>query len=370
MEINLGTKHLAADAIVSADQAGREHLVVVAKASWTIPSEGGRPRPLPPQPLAYADQFYDGAETAALRYGDDFARYKPQCDVIFDACAHAPGGKPVTDIEVGFNVGKLQKRLRVVGERRWSKFVGVTTPTKPSPFVSMPLHYGYAFGGTRTYRQGWGSQRHELAEALRDNPDGRGWAGPKTAADVHDLPLPSLLPLGSDVRSPRAKSTPIALSAVARHWHVRAVHAGTYDEAWSTNVSPFLPEDFDDRFYQCAPPDQRMAYPTGGEEVVLMHMMAQRPLVKFRLPDLSRMKVQIMRTDHSVEVPRVVADTVYFQPDEQRFSVVWRCSVLVRRRVREFKHIAVGSVDPAWWMARVLGQPGDECVGCGRGQSS
>ena len=35
-------------------------------------------------------------------------------------------------------------------------------------------------------------------------------------------------------------------------------YAGTYDQNWLDNVFPFLPADFDERYYQAAPEDQQI----------------------------------------------------------------------------------------------------------------
>jgi len=38
-------------------------------------------------------------------------------------------------------------------------------------------------------------------------------------------------------------------------------YSGTYDEAWQRDMAPLLPEDFDEQFFQRAPPDQQIPYP-------------------------------------------------------------------------------------------------------------
>ncbi|NHZ67000.1 DUF2169 domain-containing protein, partial [Massilia genomosp. 1] len=113
---------------------------------------------------------------------------------------------------------------------------------------------------------------------------------------------------------------------------------------------------------QCAPEDQQMAYPIGGEQIVLRNMMPDRSDVRFKLPRLDNVKVRILRNDYSTEEPIVVADTLYFEPDERRFSVVWRASVPVKRRLQEFDTIAIGAVSAQWWHDKSLGLA--NCAGC------
>ncbi|WP_354684939.1 DUF2169 domain-containing protein [Cupriavidus necator] len=363
MEVVVAGRHLTGSAVVALDVSGREHLVLVAKATWSIPGPGERPRPLPPEPLAVADDFAGEPGQSALLYGTDLARFKPRCDVLFNACAHSPHGQPVNELLVAWQVGPLRKGLRVVGPRIWRKRLGLVSLSRPEPFTRMPLHYGLAFGGSRTYRTGRGDQARELTEACLANPDGIGWFGKHTVGDIDGAPAPCLEAPDDPVMQPNGRHKPQAFSAIARHWEPRRQYAGTYDEAWQKNVFPFLPEDFDERFHQCAPEDQQMDYPGGGEPVVLRHLVAGRDHVQFRLPALDTVQFRVLRKDYSTEMPQPVVDTLYFEPDAGRFSAVWRASVPIRRRLHEFAAIAIGPVDLAWWEAMQAGQAGG-CVGC------
>ena len=61
----------------------------------------------------------------------------------------------------------------------------------------------------------------------------------------------------------------MALGPLSRGWPQRARFAGTYDDEWLADVFPFLPKDFDERYYQAAPEDQQVPVPEGPMEVVL-----------------------------------------------------------------------------------------------------
>ena len=357
MEVVCSSKHLATSITTALDVEGREHLVVVAKATWRIPAPGERPRPLPPEALAHADLFHGAPGESAMRYGSDFVRHKPRCDVLFDACAHSPDGRPVRELQAGWRLGDLQKSLQVHGPRTWRRRLGgAWALNEAEPFERMPLHYGLAFGGA-----------HEDARqpsVLLANPVGIGWPGSLSDAQLEGHPAPCLEAVGQPVQKPRGNHQPAAFSAVARHWAPRKDFAGTYDAQWQEDVFPFLPEDHDEQFNQCAPRDQQMDYPHGGEEVVFHHLMQGRPRVHFRLPPLDGMGVRVLRTDYSTEAPVAAVDTLFFEPDAGRFSAVWRASTPIRRRLQEFDVIAIGPVDPAWWAARQNGSDSG-CTGCG-----
>lgn len=355
MQLHVGSRHLAADVAVALDVAGREHLVIVAKATWRIPDPGQRPRPLPPQPIVLADEYYGEPGQSAMRYGADMARFKPRCDVLFDACAHSPDGRPVRELQAGFELAGLRKTVRAVGPRQWRSQLSGWALSAPEPFLKVPLTADYALGGTRTFHQGG----QQLVEAHLHNPSGRGWAGRQTLKQFDGQGAPQLEHPDHPVTRPDAMLLPCALSAVGRHWLPRRGHAGTYDDHWRRDVFPLPPADFDERFHQVAPEDQQMPYPTGGETVHLMHLVPDRPALAFALPRLD-MQVRVLRADYRQEAPVAVADTLFFEPDQRRFSVVWRASVRQRRGIQEFREVAVGPIDPVWWRQRMAGG----CAGC------
>lgn len=340
MQIHVGSKHLIADVAVALDVSGREHLVVVAKASWSIPEPGQRPRPLKPEPLVMSDQFYGEPGESALRYGSDFARFKPKCDVIFDTCAHAPDGKPVKQMDVAVQVGAMQKSIRVHGSRRWQRRLGITVMGEAEPFTTMPLHYGLAFGGTRWYDKG----KERLCEALLTNPAGLGYAGSKTASQMHDEPAPNLEDPSHPVKSPSSKSLPHALGAIARHWSPRRELAGTYDDHWRDEVFPLLPADFDEAFHQVASTDQQIAYPIGGEVVVLKGLLRQAERLEFTLPS-TRLFGEVQRTDDSTTAIDLRVDTLSFETERRRFSAIWRASLPLVRRLQEISAVGISGLE-------------------------
>lgn len=294
-----------------------------------------------------------------MRYGDDFARYKPRCDVLFDAHASAPDGQPVPALAVRARVATMCKQIKVQGPRIWKKGLASYSASSPSRFTTIPLHYGFAFGGTHTYVDRDGKA---FTDTFVANPVGTGWSGPNTSDAARSLPLPCLEDFDDPVCSSTADHRPVALSPIPRQWPQRMVYAGTYEEGWRSGQFPLPPEDFDERFHQCAPQDQQIDHPKGGEEVELIHLLADRPALRFYLPDLQS-SVRVLRTDYSVENLPAVVDTLFFETQANRFSAVWRASTPIRSRLQEFDTIAVGPVDPKWWQAKVQGIEG-ECAGC------
>lgn len=360
MEIVNAAKHTVADFNVALDSAGREHLVLAIKATYRIPANDKKPRPLiPARPLLRTDSYVGAPETTAPLAEHDFCLRKQKCDVVFNAAAHTPDGRPVKTLTVAVKVAGMAKQLQVTGERRWLPGGLGWQSSDIQPFTTMPLHYGKAFGGMHL----WQRNDQTLMDVYIDNSVGTGYACGAPTELVAGRPLPNLTLPGHQVRKPDDRVQPVALSALPRNHPQRRRYAGTYDEHWRQNDFPLLPRDFDERYHQSVPEDQQIAFPRGGEEVLLYHVVPQRPTVRFRLPRLDNMPVRILTRDYEVLTPQVVVDTLYFEPDQGCFSVVWRATVPIKRRLSEFDTISIGPVCKSWWERKALGLAG--CGGCG-----
>lgn len=193
------------------------------------------------------------------------------------------------------------------------------------------------------------------------NPAGLGYAGRKTVSQMHGEPAPSLEDPRKPVSSPSGGYVPIALSPLASHWSPRRELSGTYDDAWRENVFQLLPQDFDEAHHQVAPLDQRIAHPLGGEAVTLKGLLPGQPTLSFSLPPLT-LHGELMRTDDSIVALDCHADTLFFETERSRFSVTWRASVPLRRRIQEVKAIGLSPVTKAPLSATNLR---GACIGCG-----
>src|SRR5690349_20879983 len=55
-------------------------------------------------PLCIRDQFYGEINQSSIQFENDLAPFKPKCDVIVNATAHAPAGNPAPNFEVGLRM--------------------------------------------------------------------------------------------------------------------------------------------------------------------------------------------------------------------------------------------------------------------------
>ncbi len=345
------------------DPSGREYVIVVVKRALAFPAEQGAVCPWSEGKveICVADQFTGEPGFSATVREADYALRKPACDLILNGFAHSPGARPVTRLRVGATFGRWAKSIDVVGNRTWESGLVGADFTDPAPFTSLPISYDYAFGGIDDV-----DPDEELPRAYEANPAGRGWHRWRNRGLIDGKPLPNCEQPGEPVESPWGDYLPAAFGPVGRGWPERAKFAGTYDEEWVGDTFPFLPDDFDDRYYQCAPPDQQVPHPRGGEEVKLQHLVEDAPpVVSMRLPDL-RLPV-VFRRSREGDIPvEAVVDTVEIEPEDRKITLTWRASLPLRRDLHEMREAIIGHRPRGFWRARRLGKRYSPLAGLGR----
>jgi hypothetical protein len=325
------------------DKSGRDHLVVVAKGTYGIPTRPDEePELVEAQvPLVMCDEFTGEPGFSAPLYEIDFAPRKPRCDVLLNGSAFAPGGKPAERVIVGLQIGSLRKSFDVVGKRTWKAGKLSLGTSAIEPFVKQAISYDVAFGGVDRTSQDPTKHRWYLP-----NHVGVGYFVNSDPKAVDGKPMPNTEETGRPISSPSGSYKPMAFGPVARAWQPRAKWAGTFDERWLEKTAPFLPADFDDRYFQAAPEDQQMNYPTGGEQVTLINMTTQGRTT-FTLPELDLPVVFFPKSGDIQEIQTVV-DTIVLEPDKNQLLLVWRASLPLRRSLFEIRHAAVGGTASYW----------------------
>jgi hypothetical protein len=318
------------------EPSGRELLVVVIKGTFVLPDPGEPVRLADEQsPLVMADTFCGEPGLSAPMHEIDFAPRKHVCDVLLVGSAHAPQGRQVARMRAGISVGAMEKAFEVVGDRVWQAGVTGVTASAPLPFTQMPISYDVAFGGIDRNGDNGG-----LDDAYLPNPVGRGWHKHLKSSLIDGKPLPNTEQFGKAVAFPGDKYEPMALGPLARAWPQRARYAGTYDDEWLANVFPFLPKDFDERYYQAAPEDQQLPTPIGPTEVMLRGFTPDG-VRQFVLPHFEA-PVQVFPRAGGRGQQSAKLDTLVFEPDALRFTMTWRLAWPLKKSLHEIAQVVVG----------------------------
>jgi hypothetical protein len=316
----------AADRHLFLDGRGREQLLVVVKATWSIAGE--TPGVAEDQlAVSVADEYRGDPGVSSLLGACDLIPGKPGTDVLIEGFAYgtSPGR---TEALVAIQVGALRKGFRVVGDRVGTAFGA----SAPRPFEKMEITWERAFGGTDASVPG-------KIDLFEENPVGVGFRtrGSKLPSSA---PLPNLEAIDTPARAIGGRIPSVGVGPVAPNWKSRTRHAGTYDARWRKERFPFLPLDFDPRYYQVAPPDQVLpGYLKGGERVRIAGMTPDAPIA-FSIPVLAP-QVTVEIGDDEEAAPAGQCDTVLVDTDRKEVTLTWRTMVDVHGRVPRVRSIRV-----------------------------
>ena len=311
------------------DRRGAEVWLVAVKCTFDILPDGSTQVSGEQPPPVLVPEHHGEPGRSSLKFESDLVRTKVATDIVVVGHAVAPEGRPVTRMDVGFRVGPVQKVLRVTGDRRW----GLTGPGAPESFLTMPLLYERAFGGVDPK-----SERPDR-DFYWPNPVGTGFA--VSSDNLADTPLPNIEYPDQMLSGRGGRPRPAGFGPVACHWQPRVAFAGTYDDAWMKERQPLVPDDFDDRFFQCVPQDQQASgFLRGGEDVVVRGMTPSGDL-RLRLPRVLLgfdTRFYDGSREHHEELH---LHTVILDMDTPRVSLVWHSALPCHFKVQKLERTIV-----------------------------
>ncbi len=292
----------------------RTSLTVIAKGTFDL-VEGENATISPDIEPLLGDIYPDDDPRAAPIYPSDLAYFKPRCDVTVVGRAYPKAG-PARQMQVGFWVGreqgKVERSANVLGDRTWSKTLGIAVaPSEPAAFESMPLTYSRAFGGP------------EFAA----NPVG---TGHKSATDADGaLRLPNVEDPARPITSPSDAPSAQCFAPLSPSWRPRARFQGTYDKRWLATRWPYFPDDYDWQGAQHAPLPQQVDDLAADAPYELRAMSRRAPVLRGNLPGFAVRCFAERATANGedgggfCEVPMKL-DTVHFDLEAHKVVLVWR----------------------------------------------
>jgi len=314
------------------DEKGVDTVYVVVKATFAIsPALSVAGEQVAP---TLADEYWGDPVSSSIKYVSEIHLAKPGTDVALIGRARPPNNYPVPQLDVRLAVAERQKVLRVFGNRVW-KSGSISTA---QPFESMPIVYEYAFGGKHEIDP----EKNKILVEER-NPIGRGFRGKRKSAELEGMELPNVEDPRCLVADKGDKASPAGFAFVSPAWLPRREYAGTYDEAWQKNRAPYLPDDFDPRFFNSAHPDFTFdRYLQGGEPVMLDNLSPDGPL-RFNLP-VCQVETCV-RIAGKVNKPPPHLETVLIEPEKRRLSMTWLSQVSCDKRTLRVERVDVNLRD-------------------------
>lgn len=389
---------LHAMAFNAVDVPGNEIHVVALKAAYRLePVQSGDPAGDTHRcvlldgdnavPLAMADEYEGETGKSSVKWESDLAPFKPKCDVLVRATAHAPHGVPVASWPVRvrvFDDGNMvvDKGLRVTGARSFTKGWRGWKLGDPEPAAAVPVRWEQAYGGASRVMLAPGatgaSAELELNEVCFTNPLGRGWVEkrfldrathksvvaspcvsliPATLPKISEIPAPQIenwdIPTTSldvvehsvsalDARQMKEVAAsyiakPVGLGVVGRAWTPRLQFAGTYDEAWRKTRWPYHPADHDFHYWNGAPADQQIQWPAPAPAFELANLAppehTRAGFLRARLPG-HRAFVALRFVSGAIVPVAMKLDTLLIDTEEMCVSVTWRAVFPLQPAVR------------------------------------
>jgi hypothetical protein len=236
----------------------------------------------------------------------DDAFYKGGTDVFLFGHARAPGGRPVPSMDVTVRVGAFERALTVFGDRTWTRTPGRQdlAPSRPVPFVEMPLSLERAYGGMAEW--------DGLAVPFLDNPAGKGFYLEAEQAVNHALP--NLEDPRSPIRRWNDQPSPVGLGACP------LAHSGRF-RAGTTFDDEGVLTRLDGRFFNAAFPEMVAPPVEPGTEVMVEGVHHEGPL-HFRMPPVP--VALRLAFDGTSIVRQPVIDQIGIEADRARVFVTYR----------------------------------------------
>ena len=269
--------------------------------------------------------FYNDNNTGSIMYESDLVPFKPLTDIVVVGKAYTPDQQPLQTLDVGLQVGKTAKIVRIFGDRHWYQVEedGDFVISEPLPFTSMDLKYEKSFGGS------------DLDNDIyyKQNPIGCGCIIEESLQNSKLRKLPNIENQQDLLKSWKSRPDPLGLGFYANNWEPRIQYLGSYDEESLEGDQIGLPKNFSHRFYNSAHPDLQVdGYLEGDEKVELVNLSPKGRLI-FNLPNLKpivvvrKKNLNIEATENSKGDESQITmnlDTLVFIPDEDVFYEVFR----------------------------------------------
>ncbi len=315
MQISNNTQYSSKACILS-DLKGRDTLHCLVQATYVVQSNEQWRLLKEQPPIMEEDQYWGSPDNSSLKTLGTVHAEKSATDIIISGLACAKEEAQVSQLRVSINVGVIEKKLNVYGNRYWHK----GKPTPPEPFTRMPIVYENAFGGKHF-------QNGTLISSELRNPVGRGYAGKRGPKEMEGQPLPNIEDPTQLIKCIADQPEPAGFGPIAPYWQQRSQYAGTYDKKWQRKRAPYFPEDYNARFQNCAHPD--LIYPgflQGGEQVKIENMHPIGSL-EFTLPEIllaGEVKIKESQNKNGAYPLNFVIDTLHLKPNSMTFNILWR----------------------------------------------
>ncbi len=337
----------------SRDNENREFGIVIVKATYEIGDDGKLVPAEEQAPMVFTDKCHGEVNLSSLWHPSDLVPNKPATDLIVDAIAHSPSGKPMSDWLCGIKISNgaaslFSKKLRVTGPRQWvpvwkrklneketsewqrhRRLFDHWELSKPTPTMAVPLRYEYAFGGE--IQKGVNDDGTPIFDTDHQNPLGCGRLNSEWSDHTKSVTAPQIESPDDPIREPYKTYPPQNFGPIPPAWLPRRTLGGTYNQHWHDNVWPAWPSDYSFAYHNSAHPELVIEhYLLGNEQITLTGLSEGTEECGFFLPS-EQVIVDFVRADNRFEQKNMVLDTILLdigsvKRRDWRVYLSWRVS--------------------------------------------
>lgn len=281
---------------------GEERFAAAVIARITYRIEAGRLVQDDEQPWPVSAAPWDGPEG---KMPSDEVFYRGGVDLMVFGEAWAARGRPSIAVPVRVRCGGgFDHQIAVIGDRVWRRSGSEFVPTRPVPFVSMPLTLARAFGGRCTW--------DGLEVPFPDNPEGKGYCIDRD--QVEGKPLPNIEDRRRPVQSWEDRPDPVGVGLCPAVFGPRLRETVRFDErGMITELEP--------GFFSSAFPRMVAQAVAPGDAVVVEGVSPDGPL-SFTVPApplVMNLRVGDARLDQLLAV-----DQIGIQVAQRRVFITYR----------------------------------------------
>ena len=321
-----------------ADENGRDVMLILVKISYDIANDGALTLSEEQEPICFEGEYFGEPGKSSLKIAPEANFEKLATDVVLVGHGYAPNGQPVTQFDVGLQVGNMRQHIRVFGDRTWqrrvtAKHIVTWVMTNPQPIVKVPLIYEKAFGGQELTPDDSKLHAYEPRNLL-----GVGIIAKNSK--LEEVALPNLEDPKQLIESPNDRPEPLGMGFISPDWQPRLGYSGTYDGNWEKTRLPMLPLDFKREFFNAAHPRLKaQGFLTGSEVVHIINACPQGKL-SFQLPG-NKPEISMKFQYEEPKPLDVKLDTVLINTDDMKLTLLWRATQDVFNRIYDMEKIVV-----------------------------
>ncbi|AKT36333.1 DUF2169 family type VI secretion system accessory protein [Chondromyces crocatus] len=249
------------------------------------------------------DRHWNGDPARSLYMPSDRVPFKRRPEVMLVGHAFAPGAQPVRSLLARLQVGEVNKAIEVWCDR---VFMQDGRLVEGPRFTKMPLAWERAIGGPTT--------TNPVGMRLDAMPDMYG-----------RISVPNLQPPGRHLNWKGESFESIGFGPLAPIWPARASGMSKELAAWWSSWWPSqpIPEAFERKFFNAAPPDQWVEELHANERLVLENLHPAHARLVTSLADV-RPLAAIHRAGGVSESLALHADTLWIDSDRGLATLTWR----------------------------------------------